>query len=130
MSRVRSYHGWRSHGPDGFRLRVRTHGLSLSQPELDTLLERLDASLDRGARRISNIDITLSDINGPRGGEDKRCRLWIKLERRSTVAVSCTGLTIWEALSQALSAAQRRCHEHVGSRRRRQVRRFRSVALA
>jgi len=39
----------------------------------------LHAGLQRFAGRVRNVRVTLQDVNGPRGGADKRCRVEAKL---------------------------------------------------
>jgi putative sigma-54 modulation protein len=38
---------------------------------------RLCFALERFARRISRVRVSVGDLNGPRGGIDKRCRVAI-----------------------------------------------------
>ncbi|MBX6313964.1 MAG: HPF/RaiA family ribosome-associated protein, partial [Isosphaeraceae bacterium] len=60
--------------------------------ELDDALKghlerRLRFALGRFMRRIDRVIVRLSDINGPRGGVDKRCLILVTLVPRGEVVV-------------------------------------------
>jgi ribosome-associated translation inhibitor RaiA len=72
---------------------------------------------------IPRARIRLSDVNGPRGGEDKSCRLEIKTDHIGMVAVTTTAQDWRVALDHALVRASRmllrnlkRTHNHRGTR--------------
>lgn len=46
---------------------------------------RAESAFRRFAGRIRSVDIRLSDVNGPRGGIDKRCQVELSLARWGTV---------------------------------------------
>lgn len=47
------------------------------------LSRRLEVALGRFSRRIRRVSARLSDVNGPRGGIDKRCLIEIRLEGKA-----------------------------------------------
>jgi len=68
----------------------------MNEPELAEAvrlhLDRaLRASLQRFAQRVRNVRVTLQDVNGPRGGVDKYCRVEGKLfpSRRWVMQEEC-----------------------------------------
>lgn len=79
---------------------------------------RLASSLDRFADRVQRVTVSLLDVNGPRGGEDKLCRIEARLRPTGTVFVEEAGadlLTVvdraadrvGEAVSRALKRGRR-----------------------
>jgi ribosome-associated translation inhibitor RaiA len=56
---------------------------------------------------IPRARVRLSDVNGPRGGEDKSCRLEIKTDHIGMVAVTTTAQDWRVALDHALARASR-----------------------
>ena len=59
-------------------------------PHLQEYLSRhLFYALGRFGTAIDHVDVRLADINGPRGGVDKRCRIVVKLR-----AADSTSLTV------------------------------------
>ena len=51
---------------------------------------RLDFALGRFGGRISQVTVGLEDLNGPRGGADKRCRLAVRLVPSGKVTIEET----------------------------------------
>lgn len=60
--------------------------------ELERHIERrLRSALGRFAGRIERVLVRIADVNGPRGGVDKRCRLTIALVPRGVVRLEDAG---------------------------------------
>ncbi len=53
--------------------------------------EALEAALESVGRHLVRVDAYLTDVNGPRGGPDKRCRVVARL-RTGPVVVSRAGI--------------------------------------
>jgi len=86
----------------------------ISNPELKTQVDRLlRFALGRFVGRISRVEATLSDENGPKGGEDKLCRLLVRLttggrrKTASSVLVEEVSPSILGAVSIAADRAAR-----------------------
>ena len=79
--------------------------------------------LRRFAVRIPQATVQLSDVNGPRGGVDKRCQVELKTDRAGAVVISAATDQWQSALDNALSRASRllakRFERGLGSRRAR-----------
>lgn len=125
MSAVRGYAGWRRCVPaGGFALDFRARGVELSEADFAVLTSRVETALDRVVDRIAEVRLRIADVNGPKGGEDKRCSIRVRLGKLGVVRVAATASTTWEAVSRCLRAARRSCHERVARRaehRRRSV---------
>jgi putative sigma-54 modulation protein len=71
----------------------------------DTMKERIEQriyfALSRFSPRISRVSVTVEDINGPRGGIDKRCRILVKLDRMEELQVEITDADIDDAVAAA-----------------------------
>lgn len=67
-------------------------------------VERLHFALRRMVRQVNTARVSLTDINGPRGGVDKHAQIQLHLDSHGTVIVGATG-TDWRA---ALESALRR----------------------
>lgn len=57
---------------------VHWKGLTASGPARDYLERRLGFALGRLSHRVRHVRALLADQNGPRGGEDKSCRLQVR----------------------------------------------------
>ena len=58
-------------------IEVRVKDLELSLKERELIERRVQTALGRHGRHIANVRVMLRDINGPRGGADKKCSLQI-----------------------------------------------------
>jgi ribosome-associated translation inhibitor RaiA len=52
---------------------IRSRHLDLSEPLKEYALRRLRFSVGAFAAHISGVDVRVEDVNGPRGGIDKKC---------------------------------------------------------
>ena len=70
--------------------------------ELRELLDRrLSYALSRFESRIRRKTVVIEDVNGPRGGVDKLCRVTVKLNRLSDVVISEEGADISTSITRA-----------------------------
>lgn len=80
--------------------------------ELDDALKshierRLGFALGRFADRITRLMVRLSDVNGPRGGVDKRCQIAVALAPRGVVMIEGAGDDPFALIADAAKRAQR-----------------------
>lgn len=76
-------------------------------PDLQTILRRCLAKItERFREEIRAIAVSLEDVNGPRGGIDKRCRLDLILNRDGRISVSADSAKVEAALTQAVARAK------------------------
>lgn len=68
---------------------------------------RILFAVGRFGDRIRHITVQLSDVNGPRGGVDKRCQLRLRVEGLPDIVVDDTELTMQAAVSRAAARAGR-----------------------
>ena len=54
---------------------------------IELVRTRLEFALGRFAGRVRSLHVTLKDLNGPRGGLDKQCRIDIRLRRLGRLIV-------------------------------------------
>lgn len=57
------------------------------QPGADFVQRRLEFALGRFAGRIRSLQVRLSDVNGPRGGRDKKCLIAVRLTSPSRIVI-------------------------------------------
>lgn len=107
------------------RIDVRGKGLEIGASLRGYVERRVAFALGRRSDQLERVQVWLEDVNGPRGGADKRCR--VKLTGRGLGAKvieasgSELGAVVHEALERAAQVAGRaleRAHEHrLGSTR-------------
>jgi ribosome-associated translation inhibitor RaiA len=69
--------------------------------------ERLRSALLRCSERIYRIRVTLGDVNGPRGGDDKRCQIHVDLGRLPGVVAENKDADLYAAISRSTLRAAR-----------------------
>lgn len=86
---------------------------------------QLKGQLSSLSERIRSVHAHMSDVNGQRGGADKRCRLVVHLSKTPTVVVESTETDLYQAIHRATNrlrrAVERRGRKRVVARRRQQL---------
>ena len=73
----------------------------------DLALRRVRFVMRRLTWLVPRATVQLSDVNGPRGGVDKRCQIHLRTDGRGTVVVTAMARDWRTALDSALSRATR-----------------------
>lgn len=68
---------------------------------------RLHYALSRNDIRVRRVIMVLSDVNGPRGGHDKRCQLRVILSGMPDLVTEDTEADLYAAINRATSRAGR-----------------------
>jgi putative sigma-54 modulation protein len=68
---------------------------------------RLVSAVGRLREHVHDVQVRLSDVNGPRGGVDKRCRLVLTAARGGIVVVQGTAPNFYQAVNAAAARAGR-----------------------
>jgi hypothetical protein len=79
-----------------------------------TVSQVVEGALDRFRERITRVEVHLSDVNGDKGGRDKRCLLEARLEGRQPVAVTHQAATVDHAVEGAAAKLTRRIESTLG----------------
>jgi len=105
-----------------YELNIRTSDALRSHVE-----QRFHSALARILERIRSVVVRFTDLNGPRGGPDKRCDVQVQLVDGHTVRIRETDECLYCAINRAASRAKRvakdrlrrqRVKRRSGSRRR------------
>ncbi len=86
---------------------IQSQGFSLTEGIRDYVMKRLAYTLAHGDAAITRIIVRLSDINGPRGGDDKRCLIEVRLKAASAVVIEDTEGDLYVAIDRAAERAGR-----------------------
>lgn len=74
----------------------------------EAILERIHFALARLSHRIRTLRVRFDDLNGPRGGIDKRCTLEAVLVHHGRLVVEVTDDKVVAAVSRAARRLSRR----------------------
>ena len=86
---------------------IQTHGFPLTGALEKHVQDRLRFTFSRVANRVRRVRITLSDINGPRGGVDKRCLIEARLDGLPSVVIQDLQSDLYIAIDRAAGRAAR-----------------------
>ena len=86
---------------------IQSRGFSLTEALLKYSEQRLLFSMSYFSNHIKRVAIRLSDINGPRGGSDKRCHLQVTMPGLPDVVVEDTESDLYAAIDRAMDRARR-----------------------
>lgn len=81
--------------------------ITLSEELRELIQRRASFALSRVASRLSRLELHLADVNGPRGGVDKRCGVLIHLDHGPALFIERTGEELPALIDRCLSSAGR-----------------------
>lgn len=88
------------------KLTIRTRHVVLT-PELSSeLRQRLERSFERIRPWIHAVDVAITDINGPKGGADKQCRLRIHGRSIPSIVIEHVGVDTLATVGLAADRAE------------------------
>lgn len=84
---------------------IKSNNLTLNSQLQQEFKQKVRNIFARTRQKISGITVTLSDINGPRGGKDKQCKVKLNLPGAPVILVIAREDNLRKAFSSALSRA-------------------------
>jgi len=96
---------------------VRVIGAAFDDDQRDYVGQKLGMKLGKFAPSIERISVRLTDVNGPRGGVDQRCRVKVVLSGLPSVLVERRHVNMEAAIDTALHATEEAVRRVVGRRR-------------
>jgi len=88
-------------------IEILSRGISLTESQLEFIERRIRFAMDRFSEQTGTVRITLSDINGPKGGNDVLVRMQMRLHRSGDVVVGDTGDSVEAIVSGITDRAAR-----------------------
>lgn len=88
-------------------IQIRGKDVELDQAVQDYIESRVLYSLDRFTPRITRVSVQILDLNGPRGGQDKGCRIEVQLRPSGRVFVRDTDAHVHAAVDRAVDRLAR-----------------------
>lgn len=111
------------------RVDIKTSGFDLTDGFRDHAQKRLEFAIDWARHDVSRISIKLSDINGPRGGKNKRCQIHIPLSGNRDVVIQDTESDLYAAIDLAADLAADRAADRAGQTLERRLCRHRDTSI-
>ena len=107
------------------KLEVRGHQMLVSDAMRQHVERRLAFAIGRFAPRVRRTTVRLQDVNGPRGGVDKSCRIAVALPWSRDMVIEDADRDMYVAIDRAAERAARAIERHLA--RRRDVQRMHGV---
>jgi len=92
---------------DAMQIDIKTHGFPLTDALRSHAQRRLLYALSGFDEQIQRVVVRLRDINGPKGGRDKLCRLQLVLTGRPDLVVEDVEADLYVAIDRASDRAGR-----------------------
>lgn len=89
------------------RLTIHANGFLLTEALRAFTEQRIAGALGWASQHMRKLAVSLSDINGPRGGVDKRCRIQVQLGAGREVIIEDTEDDLYAAINRAAERADR-----------------------
>jgi putative sigma-54 modulation protein len=89
------------------RIVIQANGFVLTEALKTYTEQRLASTLGWAGDRMRKLAVSLSDINGPRGGIDKRCKIQVQLGGGREVVIEDTEADLYLAIDRAADRADR-----------------------
>jgi len=89
------------------KIKVQARHLALTSELKEYVQRRIRFALDSRFDSIKRVVVTVSDINGPKGGEDMRCQVLIKLEGQNDIIIDNKQAHLRSAIDKAAEKASR-----------------------
>ena len=99
------------------KIQIKYHHMPTAKGLTEYVQYRLSHSLDRFAGRIRRIVMHLYDMNGPRGGVDKKCLAVVALNGGGNVAIELRDADSFSAVDQVSDRLKELLHRKLGRRR-------------
>ena len=89
------------------QMEIQARGFTLTHALRGYVERRLNFALSDRYTTINHVRVRLSDINGPRGGSDKRCHLQVMLPGQTPIVIEDTETDLYVAIDRACDRARR-----------------------
>jgi ribosomal subunit interface protein len=108
-------------------IQLQTQGFELTDAIDEHVRRQINFNLVNFESHIASVDVFLSDINGPKGGPDKKALVCVRLDSRSTVTVERTRADLYAAIALVSRQAKRTVRRALNKHRRMEKRALREL---
>lgn len=95
---------------------VKGHDITLPDALTEYARRRVRMAVGRFGRKIAHVTVRIADVNGPRGGADKLCRVEARLWGRLPLVAEETAADLRQAVDRAVDRIGRAIERAVARR--------------
>jgi len=88
-------------------INIHGKGFSVTRAIREHVDKRIRFALARTGHHLRRVDVRLSDLNGPRGGVDKRCLIEVRLNRHAPIIITDVQSDLYTCIDRASARAGR-----------------------
>jgi putative sigma-54 modulation protein len=104
------------------KLDIRFRGFTPAVAIKDKVKDRVKFHLERFEQRLTGVLVRVADVNGPKGGPDKRCQVTVHAGSAGTSTIVTTGATSEVAVDDALTRVAEALHRKADKAQTKRVR--------
>ena len=98
-------------------INIQARGFPLTEGLREHTRKRLQFALGWASHGLRLINVSLTDVNGPRGGNDKRCRIQIPIAGGRDVVIENSEADLYAAISRAAERTEQILARRLARRR-------------
>lgn len=100
------------------KVKIQSRGFKLTKALYNQVNSKLNLLLSRYGNQIRQAEVILLDVNGPKGGEDMRCLINIKVNKSKSIVVQETAADLYDAINSCAQRVRRTAERHFSRARR------------
>jgi putative sigma-54 modulation protein len=101
------------------QLDIQTNGFSLTDGLRNYTKWRMQFVVDRNDAQVMRARVRLADVNGPRGGIDKRCQIELALAGQNSIVIEDIETDLYVAIDRASDRCARTLNRRLERSRER-----------
>ena len=87
-------------------LTITNLNIELSNDNISRIKQKTRRMFNKLYDQVKSIKVTLNDVNGPKGGKDKHCKVVIYTKGMSDIVITDNQISVMSAVNIALSRAR------------------------
>ncbi len=95
------------------KIDIQARDFSLTDSMLSYVKDRINYLFGSRFNQIQKITVRLNDVNGPRGGMDKRCQVKVTLPRLNQIVIDDVQADLYVAIFRAMDRASRTVNRRI-----------------
>jgi putative sigma-54 modulation protein len=104
------------------RLHLQGHNIQLSDALHEYAARRISFAFDRIADRVREVVVRLTNVNGPRGGDDKLCQVQVRLASGGSLVLQDRDASAYRAIDRSIARIKRIVKDEIRRKRDRRRR--------